>query len=396
VEADIAPYRGVLLGFFFITVGFSIDLKLLIKEAPTIFAILTAMVATKASVITASSLFFGLSLGPALQTGLLNSQGGEFAFVAFAVAERSGLISPSLKKLLLSSVALSMAITPALAGAGEKIAQHLESKKERQKMKMSTDINQSMTTTAKVGAEGSKRGSGDGGKERDDREVDFVLVCGYGRVGKLVCEMLERKNVRYVAIDNSPKRTIEARNKGLPVYFGDVNRPEVLKYFKAGLAKTCVLTVDDVSATNKAIVSIRKQFPHLPVIARANNQQHKMRIESEYEDVHAMCPILPEDSLVFTLPFGGSVLESVGVSRSEVESVLEEFGHQFIDSNPGVKEFFSRFQRRPPPSVVPSKNEILDTIDTTLEDDEEEVMVSTLADVVDDDDAVVASDEVFD
>ena len=162
MEADIAPYRGVLLGFFFITVGFSIDLKLLIKEAPTILAILTAMVTTKASVITASSLFFGLALGPALQTGLLNSQGGEFAFVAFAVAERSGLISPSLKKLLLSSVALSMAITPALAGAGEKIAHHLESKKERQKMKMSTD--ESMTTTAKAGAEGGKRGSGDGGE----------------------------------------------------------------------------------------------------------------------------------------------------------------------------------------------------------------------------------------
>lgn len=363
VEADIAPYRGVLLGFFFITVGFSIDLRLLIREAPKIFAILGAMVATKASVITLSSLVFGLKLGPALQTGLLNSQGGEFAFVAFAVAERSGLITPSLKKILLTSVALSMAATPALAGLGEFIAYRLESRNTA--LPAASTTSSSATVTLSEGAAKLKPDSQQSSSISTKKEDEgFVLVLGYGRVGKMVCDMLERKHIKYVAIDNSPKRTIEARNRGLPVYFGDVNRPEVLKYFKASAARTCVLTVDDIQATNRAIITIRKYFSNLPVIVRAENEQHKQRIETLYPDIHAMCPMLPEDSLILTLPFGGAVLESLGVNHAEVESIVDEFGKDYMDHE-GVKDFFTRFQRRLPPSSVPSKNELLDSFDTS-------------------------------
>lgn len=364
VEADIAPYRGVLLGFFFITVGFSIDLRLLIREAPRIFAILGAMVATKASVITLSSLMFGLKLGPALQTGLLNSQGGEFAFVAFAVAERSGLIPASLKKILLTSVALSMAATPALAGFGEFVAHHLESRNTGLPVGSSA-----VSASSAVTVDGAvkhrpdpQQSSGSGTVMKEDE--GFVLVLGYGRVGKMVCDMLERKHIKYVAIDNSPKRTIEARNRGLPVFYGDVNRPEVLKYFKASKAATCVLTIDDIQATNKAIITIRKNFSDLPVIVRAENQQHKERIETLYPEIRAMCPMLPEDSLILTLPFGGAVLESMGVNHAEVESIVDEFGKEYMDHE-GVKDFFTRFQRRLPPSAVPSKNELLDSFDTS-------------------------------
>ena len=180
----------------------------------------------------------------------------------------------------------------------------------------------------------------------------------------MVCDMLERKHIRYIAIDNSPKRTIEARNKGLPVYYGDVNRPEVLKYFKVSKATTCVVTVDDIKATNKAIITLKKSYKNLPILVRAENQQHKGRIESLYPDVRAMCPLLPEDSLMLTLPFGGAVLESLGINHAEVDAVIDEFAKEYIDHE-GVKDFFTRFQRRLPPSAVPSKNEILGSLDSS-------------------------------
>lgn len=126
VEADIAPFRGLLLGLFFITVGFSIDLKLLVSNAPLIGSLLITMLIGKSSIITLLSLLFDIPLASAQQTGLLNAQGGELAFVAFSIAEKSGMISSKLCKILLTTVALSMALTPLLAETGAKIAKKIE------------------------------------------------------------------------------------------------------------------------------------------------------------------------------------------------------------------------------------------------------------------------------
>lgn len=128
IESDIAPFRGLLLGIFFITVGFSIDISLIFREAPTIIAMLLSLIVGKASIITALSMIFGMSFAQAQQCGLLNSQAGEFAFVAFGIAERSGLIPKPLAKKLLTTVALSMALTPLLADMGTFFSSKLEEK----------------------------------------------------------------------------------------------------------------------------------------------------------------------------------------------------------------------------------------------------------------------------
>lgn len=105
---------------------------------------------------------------------------------------------------------------------------------------------------------------------------DFVIVCGYGTTGTMVCSMLDRRFTRYVALDKSPQRAIEARNKGLPVFYGDITRPEVLASFGAGNARACVVTIDDMSSTNRAVISLRKNFPNLPLIVRAKDAAHKV------------------------------------------------------------------------------------------------------------------------
>jgi CPA2 family monovalent cation:H+ antiporter-2 len=264
IESDIAPFRGLLLGFFFITVGFNIDLGMIVKEALTIVAMLTSLIVGKAAIITALGLAFGMSFANAQLSGLLLAQAGEFSFVALGIAQRSGLIAPKLCKLLLTTVALSMAATPMLAEAGSYISNNIEQQK-------------GLTHYLSQDSDAEKMKS---------ESKEFVFVAGYGRVGKMVCDMLDRMPVRYIALDSSPVKAIEARAKGLPVFYGDINRPEVLKNFDAGAARACVFTIDDMTATNKAVINVRKAYPNLPLLVRAKNNQHKKRLENMFDDIY--------------------------------------------------------------------------------------------------------------
>lgn len=162
VEADIAPFRGVLLGLFFVTVGFEIDLGLIASNLPLVGSIVFGIIAVKAAITTIASLAFGLSLSTSQQTGLILAQGGEFAFVAFGLARSLGIFSPNLTKLMLTSVSLTMALTPALANLGGKISKRLEEQ---------SDFTHYL------------------GQDRDASEIkesdDFAVVVGYGAVGKV-------------------------------------------------------------------------------------------------------------------------------------------------------------------------------------------------------------------
>lgn len=333
IEADIAPFRGLLLGFFFIDVGFSIDIQLLIKQAPKIFALLLAVIAGKAGITTLLSMAFGVPFSSAQQTGLLTAQVGEFAFVAFAISEKLGLLSPNIAKLLLTTVALSMAVTPALAELGNYFANKI-------------DVRAGMSRYV--------------GKDESADEVksslsntDYVLVCGYGRVGKMICDILDARFVKYVAIDSNAEKAIEARNKGLPVFYGDVNRPDVLKSFDVGSAVACVVAIDDMTATNKVVISVRKSFPSLPLIVRAKDLQHRKRLETMFDDVNAVSPALPEDSVLLTLPFGGVVLQQLGVSRPEIDAILENFRKMYMeDVEDDEFDILAAFKKRLPPSTA--------------------------------------------
>jgi CPA2 family monovalent cation:H+ antiporter-2 len=125
VEADIAPFRGVLLGLFFVTVGFEIDIKLIAAYPMLISSLVLGIIGIKSAITTALSMAFGLSLANAQQTGLITSQGGEFAFVAFGLAKSLGILDPTMTKVMLTSVSLTMALTPLLASLSGKVRQFL-------------------------------------------------------------------------------------------------------------------------------------------------------------------------------------------------------------------------------------------------------------------------------
>ena len=299
VEADIAPFRGILLGLFFITVGFEIDVALIFSNLPAVAGIVVGIMAIKTLVLTLLSLAFGLSTSVSQQTGLILSQGGEFAFVAFGLARQLGILDQPTTKLLLTSVSLTMALTPAVATAGEKIAKALEEK---------SDFTHYL------------------GQDREANEIkesdDFAVVVGYGAVGKVVCDLLDRKLVKYVGIEIDPKKAIQARNAGLPVFYGDIGRQDVADAFNVGKAKAVVVCISDQQQANRAVIALRRFYPDVKIFSRAKDKDHAERLQNTL-NVAAMVPILPEDNLLLTLPFGGAVLKALGGSPEEVNAILE-------------------------------------------------------------------------
>lgn len=130
---------------------------------------------------------------------------------------------------------------------------------------------------------------------------------------------------------------IEARNKGLPVFFGDVSRPEVLRSFHLEKSRAVVVTTNESRATNRAVITLRKLYPDLPIYARATDRQHQSRL-SKMLNVFAMVPIMPEDSALLSLPFGGRLLRKMGISAEEVDMLLEDMRKKALAETFGVDE----------------------------------------------------------
>lgn len=292
VEADIKPFRGLLLGLFFITVGFSIDLNLAFQKLATVASMVSGLLLVKTLVIAAAAVAFGLSVGSSLRTGLLLSQGGEFAFVIYGLAMRVGVMPAEMGQLMLLVVALSMGTTPLLAELGRRIASSLEKRR---------------------GLIGVRMEDADTADARD-----FVMVAGWGRVGQSVCEMLDVKLVRYMAFDMSPTRVIDARNKGLPVFFGDARRTEVLRSAGVERARAVVVTLDDPDQALDCVQNIRRDFEGVQVFCRARDSRHQKLLQAA--GATAIVPELLEASLLL----GGAVLLDYGTPIEEVNALIEE------------------------------------------------------------------------
>jgi hypothetical protein len=164
------------------------------------------------------------------------------------------------------------------------------------------------------------------GQDRDANEIkesdDFAVVIGYGAVGKVVCDLLDRKLIKYVGIEIDPNKAIQARNSGLPVFYGDIGRQEVAEAFNVGKAKAVVVCISDRDQANRAVIALRRWYPNVKIFSRAKNKDHAYRLQSTL-NVAAMVPILPEDNLLLTLPFGGAVLKALGGTPEEVNAILE-------------------------------------------------------------------------
>lgn len=292
VEADILPFKGILLGLFFMTVGMSLNIEMLMAKFVSIIGLTIALMACKTLIIMGLCRLFKFNLSTATHVGLLLSQGSEFAFVLFSLAGESNIISKEISQILLVVVTMSMALTPLVAQLGKKIADTLE--------------RNSISNPEIIGEE-----------TIDLRQ--HVIVSGFGRVGHTVSKLLESEGISYVAIDIDSFMVSRERKHGVPIYYGDTTRMHVLKSLAIDRARAIVITHNDTRVAIQTITTIRDLGIDIPIIARAKNIEQVQKLEK------AGATLAVAEMFEVSLQMGGSLLKEIGVSDLEISRIIDIF-----------------------------------------------------------------------
>nr|GMD62008.1 K(+) efflux antiporter 2, chloroplastic [Ipomoea batatas] len=315
VESDIAPYRGLLLGLFFMTilllsaflpcddtfpaaatsvtfVGMSIDPKLLLSNFPVIMGVLGLLIGGKTILVALVGKLFGISIISAIRVGLLLAPGGEFAFVAFGEAVNQGIMSSQMSSLLFLVVGISMAITPWLAAAGQLIASRFELQDVRSLLPVES--------------------------ETDDLQ-DHIIICGFGRVGQIIAQLLSERLIPFVALDVRSDRVAVGRALDLPVYFGDAGSREVLHKVGAHRACAAAITLDTPGANYRTVWALNKYFPNIKTFVRAHDVDHGLNLEKA-----GATAVVPE-TLEPSLQLAAAVLVEAKLPMSEITATINEF-----------------------------------------------------------------------
>jgi CPA2 family monovalent cation:H+ antiporter-2 len=292
VEADIQPFRGFLLGLFFMTVGMSLDLPLLAAHWRQVLLLVVVLMAVKASLLAGLARAFRLEADVAAQMALLLAQGGEFAFVVFGQATRGGLLEHETARLLTLVVTASMMLTPGLAVLASAVGHRL--------YKPQGDL---------------------GHMDNLPKLSGHVILAGYGRVGQTVGRLLTEGGLPVVALDMHADRVVAARAQGLPVYFADASKAEVYRAAGAERAVAVVLTMDRPGVAERAMTMLRRSFPDLPVYARARDHAHGGALK------RAGATMAVPETVEASLQLGATVLRSIGTTSDVLDELLAAARH---------------------------------------------------------------------
>ena len=248
VEDDIKPFRDILLGLFFVTIGMLLDMQVVIENFFWVFVILAALVLLKIVLIAGLSRLFGTDSSVAVRTGMNLAQGGEFGFVLLAQAGAIGLVENSVLQPVLAAMVLSMFIAPFIIEYNGQMVQRFYSSEWMYRAMQITSI-AAQTMVAQ----------------------NHVIICGYGRSGQNMSRLLEQESVPFIALDLDPRRIQEATNAGESVVYGDAARREVL--IAAGLmrAKVLVISYADTVSALKILGHVRELRPELSVVVRTRD-----------------------------------------------------------------------------------------------------------------------------
>ncbi len=290
VEADIEPFRGLLLGLFFMTVGMSINLPFVAEKAGLVLGLAVGTIAAKALVLALLCRLMKVGTADGLRVGFLLAQGGEFAFVVFGRAMELRVLDGGLGQALMAAVALSMVMTPALAAVGRRLAARFVPAPEGEPI-----------------------------PETARHLTGHVIIAGYGRVGRAIARLLAEHDIPFIALDTNAERVTAARDAGLPVYFGDAGRSAILRSVAIERARSAVVTVNEARLAERAIACIRQVAPHLPIVARARD-----RIQERVLGEIGATAVIPE-TVEASLQMAGSVLRQAGIAEDAVEQSLRGY-----------------------------------------------------------------------
>lgn len=248
IEVDIEPFKGLLLGLFFMTVGMGIDFRVIAAEMLWVSASVAGLFMIKSVMTGGLCLLFKLPRHVSIEAGLLLGQAGEFAFVVVGLAMSFDLMPRETGQFMMIVAGLSMLVTPLVSVLGRRLAALVEDEDE-------TRRHQHGLTIA-------------------DEMEGHVIIAGFGRVGQTLGRILSRQGVPFLAIDRNAAAIGLHRRKGLPVSYGDASRIDMLKRTRAEAASAMVVTVDDWNAAQRMVRTMRRQWPDLPIFARARDPRH--------------------------------------------------------------------------------------------------------------------------
>jgi CPA2 family monovalent cation:H+ antiporter-2 len=294
IEAMIDPFKGLLLGVFFVSVGMSLDVTQLARNPGAILLGVLVLVGVKAVVVAGLARAFRLARPVAVESALLLGPGGEFAFVILGGAMAAGLVPEALGQPALIATTVSMIAIPGLARIARGFRKRLESRQDE--------------------AEAEPPPAPEKGR---------VIVAGFGRVGQMIGEMLARHNVPYLAIDQNPALVRDERQAGKPVYFGDSANPEFLRRCGIEGARALVVTLDAPGGIEAVVAAARDERPDLTIVARARDARHATALYALGVD-----DAVPEN-FEASLQLSEAVLVDIGVPMGLVIASVHERRDEF-------------------------------------------------------------------
>ncbi|MGQ9373723.1 monovalent cation:proton antiporter-2 (CPA2) family protein [Acinetobacter tandoii] len=287
IEADIEPFRGILLGLFFLGVGMSLDLNVVRNNWPLILSAVVALMFVKAVMIYLTARLTKSPHIEALDRALLMAQGGEFAFVLFTAAMSAQVISAVERSNLTAIVVLSMILTPIIGILFKRFTQK----------------------TAQVSLDNIRIADGLSGK---------VLMIGFGRFGQVTSQLLLARGVDVTIIDNDIDMIQNAERFGFTIYYGDGSRLDILHASGADTAEAIVVCVDHKDITNKIVELVQHEFPLTKLLVRSYDREHALHLAKQNVDY------MIRETFESAMVFGGAILEELGVELNEVDEISRE------------------------------------------------------------------------
>jgi monovalent cation:proton antiporter-2 (CPA2) family protein len=294
IMADIQPFRAILLGLFFMTVGMTVDMAVLLASPLKILLLLGALIVIKILVLWGVARLFGVGRLAARRTALLLAQGGEFAFVLFGAALHAGLLEGALYQEALLVVALSMVMTPLLAMRFHEKAEADEAEEEGEPLEPSAG-----------------------------EEAPAVLIAGFGRMGQRIATLMRDAGVSYVAIEMRQPLVARGRGEGYAVYFGNAAQADVLRSAGVAHSRLMVVAIDNPEVVEHVVAEVHRLYPSLPIYARGHSRQRCEQL------LKVGASGVASENLEASLQLARFALTAAGVAEERVERELEAYRHEY-------------------------------------------------------------------
>lgn len=290
VEVTIEPFKGLLMGLFFMSVGMGIDVREVLRDPFWLAASVLGLMGIKAVITTGLMRLGGLSWGQSLQGGMLMGQGGEFAFIVIGAAMGASLLDARIGQFMLLVVSLSLMVTPWFARLGQHLGQRWDARLHPHAEAASS------LAVPDVGGQ--------------------VVIVGHGRVGQLLGQVMAQQRVPYIAVEHNIERVALLRAQGVPIYYGNAARGDFLDKLGLERAACMVVTMDQPAAAMRVVQATRRQHPHLPIFARSHDTQHA------HDLVAAGATQVVPETLEAALLLTSHALDTVGLAERDVQAIV--------------------------------------------------------------------------